>query len=280
MPQGIKLDNERDVYIYSNNNELKELLKTLKSGTGLTNRDLVRQMIEEVAASDRLREKVQDYYHSFGATWQPDGGPRQLIFLRQDERTLALASTLAYQLLGNGSFSELGRLLIRYYASAGHKTGKYLSATRKPAARTYAPVSRKSNVVRSSLPKSEDDGKPKNATSYTLDEETVSLLDLLVRRMHMKNNELVSSLIEKYMANQDLLEELRLSPAWSAQIAGVHPVIKRFNLSPLIQSLLTKASYKTMGTKKKSAMIRAFIRIEADLQGLRATTPRQRRTNA
>jgi hypothetical protein len=193
---------------------------------------------------------------------------------------LASASRLAYQLLGNGSFSELGRLLIRYYATEGDKTGKYVSSTESPTDLDHPPISPISNVVPIRRRRKKVDAKPKNATSYALDVETVSLLDLLVRKMQMKNNDLVSSLAEKYKADEDLLEQLRRSPAWPAQIAAVNPVVKRFNLSPKIQALLTKMAYKTIGSKNKSALIRALIRIEADFQGLSATTPRRRRSNA
>jgi hypothetical protein len=249
-------------YIVSDNNELQELLKTMKERSGLTYRQLLRQMIEQVSASEELREKVKAYYNSFGA---PCSGPRKLIEISLDDQTIALASSLAYQLLGKGHLSELGRLLIRYYATKG------------PKALAHQPIFPKNNVVSIRQPISQGDDTPKIATSYRLDVETVALLGMLVQSMQMKNNELLSYLIQKYKADEDLFDQLRRSPAWVAQIAAVDPVIKRFNLSPKIESLLTKLSYKTLGTSNRSAMIRALIRIEADLQGLSVTAPNRRR---
>jgi hypothetical protein len=267
------------VYIYSNNNEFQELLKTLKERTGLTYRKLLRQMIEEVSASERLRKKVQAHYNSFGATWT-DEGARKLIRISQDEKTIALASALAFQLCGNGSLSELVRLLIRFYAAEGVTVGKYITSTQDPKALADQPISPKNNVVSIRQHSSQGEGEPKIATSLTLDVETVALLGMLVQSMQMKNNELVSFLIEKYAANDDLLDQLRQSPAWAAQIAAVNTVIKRFNFSETIESLLTYISYKAIGASNKSAMIRALIRIEADLQGLSVATPHRRRAKS
>jgi hypothetical protein len=109
-------------------------------------------------------------------------------------------------------------------------------------------------------------GKPSN-----LDEETVSLLAMLVRKMHMRNNELVTHLVEKYAANEHKLKALHKGPHWEAQISANNTVIKRFNFSKQIVKLMTSVSFRAIGTKNKSAMIRAFIRIEADLRGLKVS---------
>jgi hypothetical protein len=282
MPQELSQDREHlsAVYIYSNNNELEELLKSLKESSGLTYRKLLRQMIEEVSASERLRKKVQAHYNSFGATWTDDGA-RKVIRISEDEKTVALGSALAFQLCGNGSLSELARLLIRFYAAEGVAVGESVTSTPDSKAPDNQPASPKNNVVsirpHSSL---QNDGEPKIATSFTLDVETVALLGMLVQNMQMKNNELVSFLIEKYAANEELLDQLRRSPAWAAQIAAVNTVIKRFNFSAQIESLLTYISYKAIGASNKSAMIRALIRIEADLQDLSVAPPRRRRTKS
>jgi hypothetical protein len=267
------------VYIYSNNNEFQELLKTLKERTGLTYRKLLRQMIEEVSASKQLRKKVQAHYNSFGATWR-DEGARKLVRISQDEKTIALASALAFQLCGNGSLSELVRLLVRFYAAEGVPVGKYVTSTQDPEALADDPISPKNNVVsirqHSSQEGEEETKETKIPSSFTLDVETVALLGMLVQSMQMKNNELVSFLIEKYAANEDLLDQLCQSPAWAAQIAAVNTVIKRFNFSETIESLLTDISFTTIGASNKSAMIRALIRIEADLRGLSVATPHRR----
>jgi hypothetical protein len=259
------------IYIYSNNREFLKLLGTLKKRTGLTYRKLLRQMIEEVSASELLREKVQAHYDSFGATWKDEGAKkRKLVRISQDEKTIALASDLAFQLC-NGSLSELVRLLIRFYAAEGVTVGEYISSTQDPKALADEPISPKNNVVsiRQHSSEGEDEPKePKIPSSFTLDVETVALLGMLVQSMQMKSQELVSFLIEKYAANDDLLEELCQAPAWAAQIAAVNTVIKRFNFSETIESLLSDISYATIGASNKSAMIRALIRIEADLRGL------------
>jgi hypothetical protein len=267
-------------YIVSDNNEIQKLLKTMKKHSRLTYRKLFRQMIEDVSASEPLRKKVKAYYNSFGAAPSEKGGRRTLIEISLDDQTIALASSLAFQLLGKGHFSELGRLLIRYYATKGDTPGKYISLTQSPKALAQGRISPKNNVVEIRKPRSQRDGESKIATSYRLDVETVALLGMLVQSMQMKNNELISYLIEKYKADEDLLDQLRRSPAWAAQIAAVNPVIKRFNLSPQIESLLTKLSFKALGGSNRSAMLRALIRIEADLQGLRMTAPRRRRAKS
>jgi hypothetical protein len=237
-------------------------------------------MIEEVSASKQLRKKVQAHYNSFGATWR-DEGARKLVRISQDEKTIALASALAFQLCGNGSLSELVRLLVRFYAAEGVPVGKYVTSTQDPEALADDPISPKNNVVsirqHSSQEGEEETKETKIPSSFTLDVETVALLGMLVQSMQMKNNELVSFLIEKYAAaNEDLLDQLCQSPAWAAQIAAVNTVIKRFNFSETIESLLTDISFTTIGASNKSAMIRALIRIEADLRGLTVATPHRR----
>jgi hypothetical protein len=271
---------EYDISIYSHNDDLSDVLKALKEESGLTYRKLLRQMIEEVSASERLRKKVLDYYNTYAATWT-DGGERTVVRITLDEPTFALATALAFQLCGNGKLSELGRLLIRFYEAEGDSVGKYVKSTDRISLEVVqASLPKRSNVVSIRSHGKKGVGEPetpsKKPTSVTLDEETVSLLGMLVQKMHMKNNELVSHLVEKYAANEHKLKELHKSPAWEAQISAVNTVIKRFNFSEQIVHLLTSVSFRAIGTKNKSALIRAFIRIEADLRELRVTAPNRR----
>jgi hypothetical protein len=233
-------------------------------------------MIEEVSASDRLRKKVLAHYNQFGATWK-DKGLRKVIRISQDEETIALASALAFQLCGNGSLSELGRLLIRFYAVERGAAAMCANLSESSKSKVALSTIIKANVVTIRPRGAQGDSEPKIASSFTLDEETVSLLGLLIQRMHMKSNELVSHLVEKYAANEDLLKDLRQSPAWDEQVSAQHTVLKRFNFSHQIDSLLVHLSYTTLGCLNKSAMIRALIRIESDLQELRSVPPARRR---
>jgi hypothetical protein len=145
---------EYDISIYSNNNDLSDALKALKEESGrkknskrLTYRKLLRQMIEEVSASDRLREKVVDYYNTYGATWADDG-ERTEVRITLGEPTFHLATALAFQLCGTGKLSELGRLLIRFYEAEGGSVGKYIkSSDRLSIEVVLASLPKKSNVV-------------------------------------------------------------------------------------------------------------------------------------
>jgi hypothetical protein len=275
---------EYDISIYSNNNDLSDVLKALKEKSGFTYRKLLRQMIEEVSASERLRKKVLDHYNTYGATWADDG-KRTEVRITLGEPTFHLATALAFQLCGNGKLSELGRLLIRFYETEGDSVRKYVKSTDRLSLEVVrANLPKKSNVVSIRTHGKKGDGKlktpPKKPTSVTLDEETVSLLGMLVQKMHMRNNELVTHLVEKYAANEHKLKELHKSPAWEAQISAVNTVIKRFNFNKQIVNLMTSVSFRAIGTKNKSAMIRAFIRIEADLQGLKVTAANRRRATS
>ena len=257
------------LHIYSANKDFPKLLNTLKKGSGLTYRDLLRQMIEEVSASEKLREKVHAYYKTHGAYW---ADVRKVTETRisTDKETMALAEKLAFQLCGNGNRSELGQLLIRFYAVEGDTAAKYASPTGSSIAEAHQAISPKRNIV-----SIRSHGK-KDATSLMLDVETVSLLALLVQNMHIKSNDLVIHLTEKYAAKEGLLKKLSRSPGWEVQIAAVNPVVKRFNFSEQIVELLTSIAFKAIGTSNKSAMIRGLIRIESDLRGLSVKTSHRR----
>jgi hypothetical protein len=286
MPSERKPEREReyDISIYSNNEDLQDVLKALKEESGLSYRKLLRQMIEEVSASERLRKKVLDHYNTYGANWTDDG-ERTVVRITLDEPTFALATALAFQLCGTGKLSELGRLLIRFYEAEGDSVRKYVKSTDRLSIQVVqASLPKRSNVVSIRSHGKKGDGKtetpPKKPTSVTLDEETVSLLGMLVQSMHMRNNDLVSHLIEKYAANEHKLKVLHKSPAWEAQISAVNTVIKRFNFGEQIEHLMTSVSYRAIGTTNKSAMIRAFIRIEADLRGLSVTASKRGRATS
>jgi len=102
------------IYVYSNNNNVKTLLQKLKTKSGLPYCKMLRQMIWDLSASDRLRRRVKSHFEKWGANWNPAGSPNH-IRIRQDHETISLASVLSFQICGSGNLSEFARLLFRFY---------------------------------------------------------------------------------------------------------------------------------------------------------------------
>jgi hypothetical protein len=108
------------------------------------------------------------------------------------------------------------------------------------------------------------------ATSFNLDTETVDLLAELVLRMQVKSLALTSQLIEQYLADDIRFKTLRDSdvlledPPSSKSI-----VVKRFNFTKETNALLEDLCVNVLASSNKSAMIRALIKVEAGLQGIR-----------
>ena len=115
-----------------------------------------------------------------------------------------------------------------------------------------------------------DEGVEYIATSFNLDTETVDLLAELVKTMHVKYLALTSELIEQYLADDARFKILSESdvlledPPSSESI-----VVKRFNFTTDIDALLQYLCENVLASTNKSAMIRALIKVEAELQGLR-----------
>jgi hypothetical protein len=116
------------------------------------------------------------------------------------------------------------------------------------------------------------------ATSFNLDIETVDLLAELVKTTHVKYLALMSQLIEQYLADDARFKILSESdvlledPPSSESI-----VVKRFNFTTDIDALLEYLCENVLASKNKSAMIRALIKVEAELQGLRGKKKNKRR---
>ncbi|RZU29084.1 hypothetical protein [Edaphobacter modestus] len=276
MPK--KKTDDPAVYIYSSNNELQRILKTLQENSRLTYRQLLRQMIEEVSASDKLREKVAAYYRQFGPDWETPG-PRTIIRISQDENTIALASVLAFELCGTGSVAKLARLLVRFYATERKMelqptpTHKKLTPRRdlkkKVAVSNIVPIRSKGTQGIG--------GEPKIAMSFNLDIETDELLRQLMQVHHKKGNHLVSFLAEKYAADEKHIKAIRKSVVEESEDGTKRAVLKRINLTEIADSLITHLSFASIGSSNKSAMIRALIRLEAAAQKLRiASAPKLR----
>jgi hypothetical protein len=115
-------------------------------------------------------------------------------------------------------------------------------------------------------------------TSFNLDIETVDLLAVLVKTTHVKYLALMSQLIEQYLADDARFKILSESdvlledPPSSESI-----VVKRFNFTTDIDALLEYLCENVLASKNKSAMIRALIKVEAELQGLRGKKKNKRR---
>jgi hypothetical protein len=242
-------------------------------------------MIEEVSANDLLEEAIRSYFLDRSSSWT-DSNKINKIRVHQNDETLALASALAFRICGTGSISEVCRLIIRYYVDHSRVGGlmstlqeapKKIVAAAEMAATAVVPF-----VPRVARTKIEDGAAEKEteyiATSFNLDVETVGLLASLVKTMRVKYLELVSQLIEQYLADDARFKILSESdvlledPPRSESI-----VMKRFNFTTDIDALLEYLCETVLASTNKSAMIRALIKVEAELQGLREKPQSKRR---
>lgn len=275
---------EQALYIYVSEN-LRDSFKALKDDYGLPYRKLTRRMIEEVSSNERLEQAIRSYFLDPGSNWE---GSNQTIKIRicQDEETIALASALAFSICGTGSVSEVCRLIIRYYVD--HEMVDGLMSTLQDAPKKIVVSSDKSAssiipfVPRSSEKRTDDDKEKVEveyiATSFNLDIETVDLLAVLVKTLQVKYLALVSQLIEQYLADDTRFAILKNSgvlletPPTAKDI-----VVKRFNFTTEIDALLEFLCANVLASKNKSAMIRALIKVESELQGIRGKKRTKRR---
>ena len=276
---------EQALYIYVSDG-LRKNLKSLKADSGLTYRKLTRRMIEEVSANERLEEAIRSYFLDHNSNWE-DSNQTIKIKISQDDETLALASALAFRICGTGSISEVCRLIIRYYVDHALVRGLLSSLNAEPKNIVPAADRLPSMVVpfvdRSIVMGKRADGDQTEeieyiATSFNLDIETVDLLAELVKTTHVKYLALMSQLIEQYLADDARFKILSESdvlledPPSSESI-----VVKRFNFTTDIDALLEYLCENVLSSKNKSAMIRALIKVEAELQGLRGKKKSKRR---
>ena len=116
------------------------------------------------------------------------------------------------------------------------------------------------------------------ATSFNLDVETVGLLASLVKTMRVKYLDLVSQLIEQYLADDARFKILSESDVLLEDPPSSESlVMKRFNFTTDIDALLEYLCEAVLASTNKSAMIRALIKVEAELQGLREKPQSKRR---
>jgi hypothetical protein len=276
---------EQALYIYVSDG-LRKNLKSLKADSGLTYRKLTRRMIEEVSANERLEEAIRSYFLDHNSNWE-DSNQTIKVKISQDDETLALASALAFRICGTGSISEVCRLIIRYYVDHALVRGLLSSLNAEPKNIVPAADRLPSMVVpfvdRSIVMGKRADGDQTEeieyiATSFNLDIETVDLLAELVKTTHVKYLALMSQLIEQYLADDARFKILSESdvlledPPSSESI-----VVKRFNFTTDIDALLEYLCENVLASKNKSAMIRALIKVEAELQGLRGKKKNKRR---
>ena len=276
---------DQALYIYVSDG-LRKNLKSLKADSGLTYRKLTRRMIEEVSANERLEEAIRSYFLDHNSNWE-DSNQTIKIRISQDDETLALASALAFRICGTGSISEVCRLIIRYYVDHALVRGLLSSLNAEPKNIVPAADRLPSMVVpfvdRSIVMGKRADGDQTEeieyiATSFNLDIETVDLLAELVKTTHVKYLALMSQLIEQYLADDARFKILSESdvlledPPSSESI-----VVKRFNFTTDIDALLEYLCENVLASKNKSAMIRALIKVEAELQGLRRKKKSKRR---
>jgi hypothetical protein len=276
---------DQALYIYVSDG-LRKNLKSLKADSGLTYRKLTRRMIEEVSANERLEEAIRSYFLDHNSNWE-DSNQTIKIKISQDDETLALASALAFRICGTGSISEVCRLIIRYYVDHALVRGLLSSLNAEPKNIVPAADRLPSMVVpfvdRSIVMGKRADGDQTEeieyiATSFNLDIETVDLLAELVKTTHVKYLALMSQLIEQYLADDARFKILSESdvlledPPSSESI-----VVKRFNFTTDIDALLEYLCENVLASKNKSAMIRALIKVEAELQGLRRKKKNKRR---
>ena len=275
---------EQALYIYVND-DLRDGLKSLKFQYRLNYRKLTRRMIEEVSANDLLEEAIRSYFLERSSSWT-DSNKISKIRVHQNDETLALASALAFRICGTGSISEVCRLIIRYYVDHSRVGGlmstlqeapKKIVAAAEMAATAVVPF-----VPRVARTKIEDGAAEKEteyiATSFNLDVETVDLLASLVKTMRVKYLELVSQLIEQYLADDARFKILSESDVLLEDPPNSESlVMKRFNFTTDIDALLEYLCETVLASTNKSAMIRALIKVEAELQGLREKPQSKRR---
>ena len=266
---------EQALYIYVSES-LRNSLTSLKTKSKLTYRKLTRRMIEEVSANERLEEAIRSYLLDHMSA---DSNQTIKIRICQDDETLALASALAFRICGTGSISEVCRVIIRYYVD--HALVHGLMYSLKAAPKKVVAVADKSpstivQFVDRSLAKKKsnargaDEGVEYIATSFNLDTETVDLLAELVKTMHIKYLALMSELIEQYMADDVRYKILSESDVLLEDPPSTKSiVVKRFNFTTEVNALLEALCENVLASSNKSAMIRALIKAEAELQGLR-----------
>ena len=289
MPMPPPKTSEQALYIYvseSLRNALNSLkndsrLKSAKKTPRMTYRKLMRRMLEEVSANEKLEEAIRSYFLDHSSSLA-DSNQTIKIRICQDEETRALASALAFRICGTGSMSEVCRLIIRYYVDHSLARGLVSSLKAEPKKIVVAADQAEGMVVPfvdasyiSMMRERKDLGDQGEeakyiATSFNLDIETVDLIAELVKSMHVKYLALTSQLIEQYLADDTRFKILRESdvlledPPSSKSI-----VVKRFNFTQETNSLLEDLCVNILASSNKSAMIRALIKVEAELQGIR-----------
>ena len=278
---------EQALYIYVSESLRKALnvlkddsrLKSAKKAPRMTYRKLMRRMIEEVSADDKLVTAIQSYLLDHSSSLAESN---QTIKIRicQDAQTLALASALAFRIRGTGNISEVCRLIIRYYVdhSLVHGLVSSLKAESNKnvvaADQADAMVAPFVEVPRIALMRKGYRDQPEKtkyiATSFYLDTETVDLLAVFVQRMHVKSIALTSQLIEQYLADDIRFKILKDSDVLlEAPPSSKSSVVKRFNFTSETNALLEDLCFNVLASSNKSAMIRALIKVEAELQGIR-----------
>src|ERR1035438_5468497 len=200
MPMSLPKTSEQALYIYVSErlqealNALKNdaRLKSAKKAPRMTYRKLMRRMLEEVSASDKLAEAIRAYYLDHTSSLA-DSNQTIKIRICQDEETRSLASELAFRICGTGSMSEVCRLIIRYYVDHSTVHGLLSSLKAEPSKIAGAADQAAAMVVpfvddsyielmreRKGLVDKGEEVKY-IATSFNLDTETVDLLAQLDR---------------------------------------------------------------------------------------------------
>jgi hypothetical protein len=278
---------EQALYIYVSESLRKALnslkadsrLKSAKKAPRMTYRKLMRRMIEEVSASDKLEAAVRSYFLDHNSR-PADSNQTIKIRICQDEETLALASALAFRIRGTGNISEVCRLIIRYYVDHSLVHGLVSSLKAESNKIVVAADQAKAMVVPfvespriSLMRRGYGDHREKTkyiATSFYLDTETVDLLAEFVQRMHVKSIAFTSQLIEQYLADDIRFKILKDSDVLLEDPpSSKSSVVKRFNFTKETNALLEDLCVNVLASSNKSAMIRALIKVEAGLQGIR-----------
>jgi hypothetical protein len=243
------------LYIYTNTDLMKRKLDALKDDGGTTMRAMVTEWIEKATASPRLQGQLSSFYKKNGAMWK-DNGHRQIIRVESDENTLALASSLGFSVCTNGSVSEICQILINYHFE---KSQLILPVAELSTETEKLPVHR---------PKRYDIEDTRVRTTFTMDQESVDLLQQLVAVRQMKSGDLVSDLIVSYASSGDKLKSLIKYPDWNLNYTVQDTEAKRFNLQRPVDSMLDLLCRRTAGGINKSAMIRVLIRFGAKEYGI------------
>jgi hypothetical protein len=279
--------NEQALYIYVNESLRKALnllkadsrLKSAKKAPRMTYRKLMRRMIEEVSADDRLVTAIQSYFLDHSSSLAESNQTIKIRIYR-DEQTMALASALAFRIRGTGNISEVCRLIIRYYidhslvhglVSSLKAESNRIAVAADQADAMVAPFVEVPRIALMRRGYGNQREKPEYIpTSFYLDTETVDLLAVFVQRMHVKSIPLTSQLIEQYLADDIRFKILRDSDVLLEDAPSSKSiVVKRFNFTKETHALLEELCVKILASSNKSAMIRALIKVEAELQGIR-----------